>query len=106
MPGSARGGRVDRDPPSCSGRAAKRLLKPSLLHIAIGGICLAALAWRVATGDNDPAVDEQAQLTFLEQHWQVPIPLQGKPPARFSRLEASLDPEIGMPGSSTARGSG
>jgi len=44
-------------------------------------------------GDDAPAVDEQAQLTFLEQHWQLPIPPQGKPPARFSSLEASLDPE-------------
>jgi len=93
MPGSARGGRVDRDPPSCSERAAKRLLKPSLLHIAIGVMCLVVSDGRMATGDNDPAVGEHAQQIFLEQHWQAPIPPQGKPPARFSPLEASLDPE-------------
>lgn len=93
MPGGAGGGRVDRDPPSCSQRAANRLLKLRLIHIAVGVICLVVSDGRVATGDNDPPVDEQAQLTFLEQHWQAPIPPQGRPPARFSPLEASLDPE-------------
>ena len=93
MPGSARGGRVDFDPPSCSQRAASRVLKPSLLHIAIGVMCLVVSDGRMVTGDNDPAADQQAQLTFLERHWQAPIPPQGKPPARFSPLEASLDPE-------------
>lgn len=29
---------------------------------------------------------------FLQRHWQFPIPPQGKPPADFSSLEASLDP--------------
>lgn len=33
------------------------------------------------------------QLTFLRSYWQLPIPLQGKAPDRFSPLEASLDPE-------------
>lgn len=32
------------------------------------------------------------QLDFLEKHWRKPVPLQGKPPAGFSKLEASLDP--------------
>jgi hypothetical protein len=34
---------------------------------------------------------EQDVLTFLTRHWQVPIPPQGRPPANFSPLEASLD---------------
>ncbi|MBI4379685.1 MAG: hypothetical protein HY574_00635, partial [candidate division NC10 bacterium] len=93
MPASARGGRVDRDPPSCFQRVESRLLKPSLLYIAVGVICLVGSDGRVATGAGAPAVDEQAQRTFLEHHWQAPIPPQGKPPARFSPLEASLDPE-------------
>ncbi|HEY9200693.1 MAG TPA: multiheme c-type cytochrome [Gammaproteobacteria bacterium] len=29
---------------------------------------------------------------FLQNHWAYPIPAQGKPPADFSALEASLDP--------------
>jgi hypothetical protein len=29
---------------------------------------------------------------FIERHWPSPIPPQGRPPARFSPLEASLDP--------------
>jgi len=93
MSGSARGGRVDRDPPSCFQRVESWLLKPPLLYIAVGVICLVGSDGRVATGDNAPAVDEQAQLTFLEQHWRAPIPPQGKPPSRFSPLEVSLDPE-------------
>jgi hypothetical protein len=36
---------------------------------------------------------EQAQLDFLKMHWEVPIPLQGKPPADWSESEASLAPE-------------
>jgi len=59
----------------------------------MGVMCLLVSGGKVATGDKAPAVGEQAQLTFLEQHWQTPIPPQGKPPARFSPLEASLDPE-------------
>ncbi len=30
---------------------------------------------------------------FLTRHWRAPIPLQGPPPARFTPLEASLQPE-------------
>jgi hypothetical protein len=30
---------------------------------------------------------------FLQQHWQHPLPPQGKPPAHFSHSEASLDPQ-------------
>ena len=93
MSGSARAGRVDRDPPSCFQGVESRLLKPLLPYIAIGVISLVGSEGRVAAGDHVPAVDEHAQLTFLKQHWQVPIPPQGKPPARFSPIEASLDPK-------------
>jgi hypothetical protein len=37
--------------------------------------------------------NEKAQLEFLRGHWRLPIPLQGKPPARWNPLEASLSPE-------------
>ena len=43
--------------------------------------------------DTPPAADGHAQLEFLGRHWQVPIPPQGKPPAHFSSIEASLEPE-------------
>jgi len=36
---------------------------------------------------------EGEQLDFLRRHWTRPIPAQGKPPARWSRVEASLLPE-------------
>src|SRR5574341_727030 len=93
MQDSTREGRVDRDPLSCSRRVLRRPLKPATVRIMTGVMCLLVSGGKVATGDNAPAVGEQAQLTFLEQHWQVPIPPQGKPPARLSALEVSLDPE-------------
>jgi hypothetical protein len=31
---------------------------------------------------------------FLEHYWQLPVPLQGDPPAGFSAVEASLDPQV------------
>ncbi len=34
-----------------------------------------------------------ASREFLERHWASPIPPQGKPPERFTPLEASLDPQ-------------
>ncbi len=36
---------------------------------------------------------EAEQLDFLGRHWSRPIPPQGKPPARFTPIEASLLPE-------------
>ncbi|MEK6665248.1 MAG: multiheme c-type cytochrome [candidate division NC10 bacterium] len=36
---------------------------------------------------------EAEQLDFLRRHWSRPIPPQGKPPARFTPVEASLLPE-------------
>ena len=36
---------------------------------------------------------EADQLDFLRRHWSRPIPPQGKPPARWSQVEASLLPE-------------
>lgn len=53
-----------------------------------------ALAVTLAQADTpartaaDPAVEE-----FLDRHWTVPIPAQGTPPARFTPVEASLDPQ-------------
>lgn len=36
---------------------------------------------------------EAEQLDFLRHHWARPIPPQGRPPARFTPVEASLMPE-------------
>ncbi|MBI4381057.1 MAG: hypothetical protein HY574_07685, partial [candidate division NC10 bacterium] len=93
MQGNIREGRVEHDPPSYYRRFSRWSLKLFVLWVVIGVVCLIVSGGKVATGDKAPAVDEQAQRTFLEHHWQAPIPPQGKPPARFSPLEASLDPE-------------
>lgn len=55
-----------------------------ILVIAIA----AGLAWFGWVVPPDEDVE-----TFLAQHWQRPIPFQGHPPADFSALEASLDPQ-------------
>lgn len=65
----------------------------ALICIAVAAVCLVGSAVRLAVGDPPPAVIEQEQIIFLKRHWQSPIAPQGKPPARFSALEASLDPE-------------
>ena len=54
---------------------------------------IAALVSPAAAGGPPSITSEQAKLAFLERHWRVPIPPQGTPPARYSPLEASLDPE-------------
>jgi cytochrome c554/c'-like protein len=41
------------------------------------------------TSSRGPSVAEEQ---FLERHWRMPIPSQGKPPATFSTLEQSLAP--------------
>lgn len=68
-------------------------MKRLLLYTAVVSVCmgLSVRAW--ATSDPPPAADDHAQLEFLTRHWQAPIPPQGKPPAHFSSIEASLDPE-------------
>ncbi|MBI3780305.1 MAG: hypothetical protein HY278_04490 [candidate division NC10 bacterium] len=63
------------------------------LHIAVCVMGLLGLMGGVATGDPPSTIGDRAVLAFLERHWQVPVPPQGKPPARYSPLEASLDPE-------------
>jgi thiol-disulfide isomerase/thioredoxin len=40
-----------------------------------------------------PTGAEKAVEEFLERHWSVSIPRQGKAPGRFMPLEASLDPQ-------------
>jgi len=67
--------------------------KQCFFQTTVSFVSLAVLVGAVAAGDPPPTSGDQAPLAFLKRHWQVPIPPQGKPPARFSPLEASLDPE-------------
>ncbi len=90
--GRERGGSID--PPSCYGMAMNRAASPWLLRrpaklLVVWVVLLAG----VAAGGSPSTIDDQAALAFLERHWKTPVPPQGKPPARYSPLEASLDPE-------------
>jgi len=60
-------------------RHARPVSAPRLLLAILAGLASAAAA----------AADVGS---FLDRHWARPLPAQGKPPASFSALEASLDP--------------
>ncbi len=62
------------------------------LAAAIGVALLLAMIAGAHRQQDQRQSSERAQLDFLKQHWQTPVPLQGKPPASFSELESSLDP--------------
>lgn len=68
-------------------------MKWGLLHITVMSVCVGLSSETVAASDALPAVDDRAQIEFLKSHWQTPIPPQGKPPAHFSSVEGSLEPE-------------
>jgi hypothetical protein len=70
------------------GRATKPLIQVALYIVSLLTVVSGAEA-----GNPGPTERDQARLAFLQRHWQVPVPPQGKPPARFQPLEASLDPE-------------
>jgi len=91
--GRKRGGSID--PPSCCRMAMSRATSPWLLprHALLFVVCVILLAGGAAAGGPPSTTGDQAALAFLERHWQVPVPPQGKPPDRYSPLEASLDPE-------------
>lgn len=55
-----------------------------------GSLLLLSLWWYTRQAVTAAPSDIVA---FVEQHWRVPIPPQGPPPAQFSPLEASLHPE-------------
>ena len=54
-------------------------------------ICGSMISCRQAP--NEAAAQHEAITAFVAKHWQFPIPLQGEPPAAYSPLEASLDPQ-------------
>ncbi len=56
------------------------------------GLLNQTLAAAPAAGGAAPSGPEAAVQAFLARHWQRPIPPQGKPPAKWSPLEASLAP--------------
>jgi hypothetical protein len=72
-------------------------LKLSSLPVRLGVILIGivvVLALLIGNGFKlDQLFDKKTSVDdFLENHWVYPIPAQGKPPADFSELEASLDP--------------
>lgn len=56
-------------------------------------LLLLVAAAALAASSSNGRWSEEEQLSFLRSYWQLPVPLQGKVPDRFSPLEASLDPE-------------
>ncbi len=56
-------------------------------------LLLAGLALTLAGAGRDPVWTEAEQQEFLARHWRLPLAPQGRPPARFGPLEASLHPE-------------
>jgi hypothetical protein len=59
-------------------------INKTMLMLPLSGLILATL---VSTVSADSTVR-----TFLDRHWQFPIPPQGPPPTAFTAPEASLDP--------------
>ncbi|GIX49062.1 MAG: hypothetical protein KatS3mg131_3273 [Candidatus Tectimicrobiota bacterium] len=59
-----------------------------LVGLALG---VGLLTWFLLSS-RSVATSTPEVAAFLQQHWRVPIPLQGPPPAAFSPLEASLQP--------------
>lgn len=68
-------------------------MKRLFLCVAVISVCLGLPAGVSAEGDQPPVADDRFPREFLTNHWQTPIPPQGKPPAHFSSIEGSLDPE-------------
>jgi hypothetical protein len=77
-----------------------------LLAIAVIGYLASTYGWggiagieaRLLAKSGEPEARprspaEREAEGFLARHWAWPIPLQGKPPARFTPIEASLDPQ-------------
>lgn len=55
------------------------------------GVPLAATT--ASAGADSSRMDIESVEDFLQRHWDRPLPPQGRPPARFSPLESSLDAE-------------
>ncbi|MCW9047093.1 MAG: cytochrome c family protein, partial [Gammaproteobacteria bacterium] len=69
-------------------------LPARLILIAIGIAVAITLVLLIGNGFKlDQLFSKKASVDeFLQNHWNYPIPAQGKPPVSFSALEASLDP--------------
>jgi hypothetical protein len=65
---------------------------PSALGV---GVLFMLLTGGAVAGDTSrPSGDSRAAVhEFLRRHWQRPISAQGRPPSRFTPIEASLAPE-------------
>lgn len=60
---------------------------------AFAAAAVLLIAAILAAGQRQRDWTDKAQLDFLKKHWQTPVPSQGQPPANFSELESSLNPE-------------
>lgn len=56
-------------------------------------LLLAGFSLALAGAGRGPVWTEATQQEFLARHWRMPLAPQGRPPARFGPLEASLHPE-------------
>lgn len=69
--------------------------RPVLIRVAVLAVLLTSAA--SAGGSEDVKALGVERFTpirdFLVRHWASPIPPQGRAPARFTRVEASLDPQ-------------
>jgi len=61
--------------------------------LLIAAVALLVMAGCQRQQTPGPAADSASVEAFLAEHWRDPVPAQGQPPARFSPVEASLDPE-------------
>jgi hypothetical protein len=66
------------------------LMRPRLLALAV---LVASLGGGAAAIGAAAAAGADAVADFVARHWRAPIPPQGPVPARYSPLEASLQPE-------------
>lgn len=74
-------------------RALARLGGFSRRSLWLGAVSLLVLSGCQRQQAVEPATGSAAVEAFLAEHWRDPVPAQGKPPAHFSAVEASLDPE-------------
>ena len=60
--------------------------------VAALGMVLAGCSEKKSEAEKNRLAQADLE-AFLNKHWQRPIPLQGRPPDRFSPIEASLQPQ-------------
>ncbi len=71
---------------------SRRLVDAGMLILALP-LLLGLGPGEEAGSRHGSAAASETLHAFLARHWQFPLALQGTPPARFTPVEASLDPE-------------